>query len=178
LLQAACREVSGTGRAAYYLPLRRLLPFAPDALDGVAGAALVCLDDVDAVAGRGDWESRIVQLVNDGRAVGGRVLMAARPSPAVIAWRLPDLASRCVWGPVFRLLALSDDAKLAVLQGWAARRGLVLPEESGRYLLTRHPRGLGRLLALLERLDRASLAAQRRLTLPFVKQSLASLLEE
>jgi DnaA family protein len=41
-----------------------------------------------------------------------------------------------------------------------------------RYILHRGPRRLDELFIILETLDRASLIAQRRLTIPFVKQVL------
>ncbi|MGW8310551.1 MAG: HdaA/DnaA family protein, partial [Thiogranum sp.] len=54
----------------------------------------------------------------------------------------------------------------------AEQRGFELPEDTGRYLLRRLPRDLPALMKLLERLDTASLAAQRKLTVPFVKSVL------
>ena len=54
----------------------------------------------------------------------------------------------------------------------AQERGFELPDETGRYLMSRYPRDLSSLFAVLDRLDQASLQAQRRLTVPFVKQVL------
>ncbi|MDE2089589.1 MAG: hypothetical protein KGJ12_06170, partial [Gammaproteobacteria bacterium] len=92
-----------------------------------------------------------------------------RSPPAELGLRLPDLVSRLGGGPVYALRALDDEAKLAALRLRAMGRGFELPEEVGRYLLRRCPRELGALFNLLDRLDRASLAAQRRLTIPFIK---------
>jgi DnaA family protein len=47
---------------------------------------------------------------------------------------------------------------------------MAMPEAVAHYLLQRHARDLTALFGLLERLDRASLAAQRRLTVPFVRE--------
>ena len=73
---------------------------------------------------------------------------------------------------MFQLHGLNDDDKIAVLRGRAHSRGLVLPDEVAGYLLRHCHRDLTALLELLERLDRASLAGQRRLTVPFVKDVL------
>ena len=67
---------------------------------------------------------------------------------------------------------LPDAELLPALTRLAAERGLRLPADSAQYILRRCPRDLGYLQGLLERLDRASLAAQRRLTLPFVREQL------
>ncbi|HYM86210.1 MAG TPA: DnaA regulatory inactivator Hda, partial [Pseudoxanthomonas sp.] len=52
----------------------------------------------------------------------------------------------------------------------AQRRGLVLEEAAIDWMLARTERDLVSLIALLDRLDRESLAAQRRITVPFLRQ--------
>jgi DnaA family protein len=74
---------------------------------------------------------------------------------------------------VFRLRALADADRLQALRIRAALRGLELSEDAGRYLLTRSRRDMGSLYALLDTLDREALRAQRRLTVPFVREVLA-----
>src|SRR5690606_24248638 len=56
----------------------------------------------------------------------------------------------------------------------ARRRGWALEEPALEWLLRRVGRDLGGLTALLDRLDRASLAAQRRITVPFLRQVLGA----
>ncbi|MBI3171531.1 MAG: hypothetical protein HYZ32_02940, partial [Hydrocarboniphaga effusa] len=70
---------------------------------------------------------------------------------------------------IFGLKPLTDDDRGQFLRERARARGLELPEEAARYLLIHLPRGTGDLLQALDALDRASLSAQRRLTLPFVQ---------
>lgn len=66
-----------------------------------------------------------------------------------------------------------DAACKEILAQRAALRGLELPEPVADYLLRRCSRDLSTLLALLDRLDLAALAQQRRLTIPFVREQLA-----
>jgi len=47
-----------------------------------------------------------------------------------------------------------------------------LPEETLQWLQRRVPRDMRSLYGLLDRLDEASLAAQRRLTIPFIREVL------
>ena len=56
----------------------------------------------------------------------------------------------------------------------AAEQGLTLAEPVADYLLRHHSRDLRDLLATLDRLERATLAAQRHPTLPFVRELLAA----
>lgn len=169
LLQAASRAASEQGQAVAYLPLADLSQSAPVALEGLAQLSLVCLDDVQAVAGRRDWEEALMALCDGLRAGGCRLLSAGTRSPMELGLSLKDLATRLAWGPVYALKPLSDDDKLRLLQQRARGRGLEMPEEVGRFLLTRGARDIPSLLAVLDRLDHASLAAQRRLTVPFVR---------
>ena len=165
LLQAAC----ATSPAAAYLPLGELLAAGPEVLAGWEERALVCMDDVDRLAGRRDWELAAFALFNRLWERGGCLVVSAATSPAATRFTLPDLQSRLAWGGVFRLEALSDEDRIAALRRRAAYRGLELPLDSARYLLRRLPRDMRALCGWLDKLDIASLAAGKRLTLPFVR---------
>ncbi|HDP90223.1 MAG TPA: DnaA regulatory inactivator Hda [Thioalkalivibrio sp.] len=174
LLQAACHAANQAGLTASYLPLRDMPGVGAGVLEGLEQVALVCIDDLQAVAGDDAWERGLFNLVNASRAAGNSLVFAAAEGPAGLGVRLPDLASRLSWGAVFRLQPLSDADRLAVLRRRAERRGFELPDEVGRYLLNNCPRDLGSLIGLLDHIDRATLAEQRRVTIPFIRQLLAS----
>jgi DnaA-homolog protein len=172
LLQATSRAAGAQGRSSAYLPLTELVQSGPAVIEGMAQQSLVCLDDVDAVVGHRNWEEALMALSDGLRASGGHLLATATRPPMELGLVLKDLATRLAWGPVYALRALSDDDKIRLLQQRALGRGLELPEEVGRFLLTRSSREIPALLSVLDRLDHASLAAQRRLTLPFVRTTL------
>jgi DnaA-homolog protein len=175
LLQAACRGAGERGLAAAAVALGEAgRAFPPEALEGLEQLALVCLDDLQAVAGRSGWELALFDLFNRVRESGARLIVAACGRPGEIGLSLPDLHSRLGWGLALPLHTLDDADLLAALQRRAAARGLELPDDVAGYLLRRCPRDLAALGTLLERLDRASLAAQRRLTVPFVKAFLSA----
>ncbi|HYW03899.1 MAG TPA: DnaA regulatory inactivator Hda [Gammaproteobacteria bacterium] len=174
LLQSACREVDRHGGRAVYLPLGELAAGGPGVLQGLGELAAVCVDDLQAIAGDPAWERALFRLCNDLREHGGRLLAAADGPPGGIGLHLPDLSSRLAWGLVFRLQPLDDEDRLRALQLRARHRGLVLSDEAGRYLLRRQPRDPATLFRLLDGLDHAALAAQRRLTIPFLREMLGS----
>ena len=170
LLQAACHRV---GSHALYLPLATLRDHpAGEVLQGVESMGLVCLDDVNRVLGDEDWEEALFHLCNRARQQGCRLLVAGDAAPRALALGLEDLRSRLGWGLVFQLTQPGDEEKAAILQFRADRRGLALSPEVAAFIVSRAPRALHQLLGLLERLDRASLAQQRALSVPFVKQIL------
>ena len=172
LLQAACAAVHAPERPVAYLPLAQALSFGPELLQDLETMALVCLDDLQCLAGQAHWEEALFDLYNRIRDVDAGLLVSADRPLAQLPTRLPDLASRLAWGPSYQLQPLPDAELLPALTRLAAERGLRLPADSARYFLRRCPRNLGYLQGLLERLDNASLAAQRRLTLPFVREQL------
>ena len=173
LLLGSCALAAALDRQAAYLPLanvRGRLRAASEGLD----ADLVALDDVDAIAGNREDEIALFDLHNRVRDAGIGLLYAARDVPAALPLVLPDLRSRLAQCTLLALRALDDDGRTEVLRQRAAARGLLFDEVALEWLMRRHSRDLSDLGALFERLDRASLAAQRRLTVPFLKQVLES----
>ncbi len=169
LLQACCYRADSAGYSAAYLPLREHRQSAAEILSGWEGFDLLCLDDLDAVAGLREWEEALFHLYNRIAAGAGRLVISAGAAQAASGVRLPDLVSRLSAALVYQLRPLDDEQCLQAMRLRARQGGFDLPEETGRYLLKRLPRNLTAMMALLERLDSASLAAQRRLTVPFVK---------
>ncbi|MFC1684092.1 DnaA regulatory inactivator Hda [Pseudomonadota bacterium] len=172
LLQASCQKADSLDQAAVYIPLRQHSELAPEVLSGLEQMDLVCLDDIEEISGDPLWEQALFNLFNGLRSNGKRLLVSADRGPLNLGLALPDLASRLTWGLSYRLQTLSEGDKRQALITAAEGRGLQLPEETALYLLRRAPRNMGALLQLLEHLDQASLAAQRRLTIPFVRSQL------
>ncbi len=167
LLQASCHLAGGN---AIYLPLGELVDYEPaEVLQGIETLDLVCLDDVDRVLQRADWELALFNLCNRAREQGCKLLVAGNAAPRALAVNLPDLRSRLAWGIVYQLSEAQDDEKIAILQFRAARRGLSLSREVCSYIVIRSARDTEALLDLLDKLDDASLIEQRALSIPFVK---------
>jgi DnaA family protein len=169
LLLAACAQARATGGDASYLPMAALAGRLADALAGQARAALVCLDGLEAVAGSAEDEVALFHFHNAARAAGARVVYAASAMPSALGLTLPDLRSRLEQCTRIALEPLDEAGRREVLRQRAARRGLELDDAVLDYLFRRAGRDLGSLTALLDRLDQASLAAQRRLTIPFLR---------
>ena len=171
LLMAACQAASALGRRVQYLPLAALGDRAA-ALRGVVGSELLALDDLGAIAGDREAEHALFDLYNRARAEGSALLFAADATPAQLGLTLPDLRSRLGACTQFALKPLDDAERRAVLKAQAASRGIELDDSVLDWLFARYARDLGALLDLLDKLDQASLAAQRRITIPFLRSFL------
>lgn len=173
LLKGVCQHYLAQQRPALYVPLNKAQYFSPAVLENLEQQALVCLDDLQAVIGNAEWEVAIFDLINRVRETGRTLLiMSADQSPANLPVQLPDLASRLTWGEVYQLAPLNDKQKIDVLQKAAYQRGIELPDETANFLFKRLERDMKTLFNALEKLDQASLQAQRKLTIPFVKEIL------
>lgn len=168
LLAGLAAHWTGRGRAAGCLALDAP-GLEPAAFEGLERCELLCLDALERVVGARAWEEALFHLYNRLRAEGRALVVASAQPPRALGFVLPDLASRLVSGLVMQLRVLDDAGKLAMLERRARASGLDLPTDVGHWLLTRLPRDTGALLSALERLDWASLAAGRRLTVPFVR---------
>ena len=172
LLQACCQAIGGS-QSAIYLPLHTLNEWGPQVIDGIDEQALIGIDDIDAIATNLAWEEAIFHLYNRIRDNEQTTLIiTGKLPPAQLALHLPDLRSRLSWGLVIQLNELSDHDKISTLKLHAHKRGFELPTSVGQFLLNRCARNMHDLHGLLNRLDEASLVAQRKITIPFVKNIL------
>ena len=169
LLQAASRQA---GRSAW-LPLRQLLDHGPAVLESFGGLDLVCLDDVDAIAGDRAWELAVTRLIDSARVEGGRWLASLSHHPDQAGFQAPDLRSRLTWVAIHRLDGLDEAALSQLLAQRLAARGLRCPDAVSRYVLRRISRSAAAVVALVDAIDTASLAAQREVTIPLVRELLA-----
>lgn len=172
LLSALCRASHGAGLRSGYLPLASDDALAPDLVQGWGDLDLVCVDDVDAQTGHPRWERALFDLYLRLEAGGGRLVFAAARPPAALDVGLADLHSRLGASLVLPVRPLDDAGRRDALKLHARERGLIVGDEVAEYVLRRVKRDMHTLMATLERLDHAALAAQRRLTVPFVSAAL------
>jgi DnaA family protein len=155
-----------------YFPLDRSLALPPEALSGFERSRVLCVDDVDAVAGDAAWERALFRLFNEASELRTRLIFAAAAPPRQAAWSLEDWRSRAAACVVYQVRELDEVGRIEALRLRAAQRGLDLPNDTAEYLLKRVPRDLRSLFEILDELDEASLVAQRRLTIPFIRDAL------
>lgn len=173
LLQACCQHAKATGKDPFFLKfIPDQLP-APQLMEGLEDMELVCFDDIQHVAGHADWETTLFGFYNSHRQNNHKLLLAADCPPKYLPFDLPDLKTRMSWGLTLKIQPLRDDQLIDALTFKAHFLGFDIPPKVGRFLLNHYVHDLPALWLLLEKIDRATLAAQRKLTIPFLKQILA-----
>lgn len=169
LLQGVCQYYASNDIKISYLPLQQLIQYSPDIFQGQEDMDVCCIDDVQLLASKPDWQESLFDLINRMREANKRLIISANQPPNEINIQLKDLISRLQWGPIFRLLELNDADKCLALQQRAQGRGFELADNVAQYLLNNCKRDIADLYEVLDTLDAAQLQQHRRLTIPFVK---------
>jgi len=172
LLQALCVDAGRRQQVAGYLPANDLLGYGPELLMGSTQYAFLCIDDVDAVLNDITWNRAFFSAYRELEESGGKLVFSATHSPTSYSIPLADFRSRLLGGFILHLQPLNELQQLEALRLHASQRGLELPDDTIHYLQRRLPRDMTSLCKFLDELDIASLVAQRKLTVPFVKQVL------
>lgn len=165
LLRAALRAVDS--ESAY----------ARGALPVLEGAPLLAIDDAEPLLADRDSAIALLRLIDRRRQSGLAILFSAGAPPSRLEIALPDLRTRLEAMALLGLKPLREFDRRELLNLHATQRGLELPEDVMAWLLAHLRRDAGTLIVALEEIDRATLSAKRRPTLPFVQQTLGPLLQ-
>lgn len=172
LLQACCQKAREYDKSIFYFCFKRNNLDDPAMLEGLEGLDIVCLDNIELIAGIEDWEQALFNFYNRHRDNGKQLLVSADRQPQSLLFKLPDLKTRLAWGLTLKLQPMDDQQMVKALSYKAKHMGIALAENVSAFLLSHYARDLPAMWALLEELDHASLAAKRKLTIPFLKQIL------
>ena len=172
LLQACCHEITKENKTATYIPLENFRLFNVKLLENLEEIDFIAVDDIQCIFENKEWQIALMNLYNFSKEIKSKLFLCGDELPQALNLTLADLTSRLSWGQVYQLYPLEDEEKIFVLQAKASARGFELSQEVGNFLLRHCSRQMPALFSILEKLDYASLAAQRRLTIPFVKEVL------
>jgi DnaA family protein len=172
LLHASCAYADTLGITSLCLSFSELTQLSVDVLDGLENIDLVCLDDIQLIAGNKKWQQGVFDLYNRMVEQNKCLIITGDQSVTNLNISLPDLVSRLSWGLTEQVKPLSDEEKSVSLQYRAQQRGLYISDEVASFLINRLSRDMTSLIAALEQLDQASIREQRRITIPFIKDVL------
>ncbi len=172
LLQACCYCAHLAERSHFYLPLQSATLPDPEILDGLENSQLVCIDNIDIIAGNTEWEHAFFRFFNQHRENQNHLIMSASKPAALLDMSLPDVKTRLGWGLCLKINILNEQQQIAALTMKAQAMGLELTPRTANYLLTRCVRDLPSLWNFLGKIDHATLSAQRKPTIPLIKEIL------
>ena len=166
LLRALVHDVQGAGHCAAFFRAGDDLPWqmSPD-------CTLLVIDDCHALDATA--QQAAFTLFVDAATHGVQLLTAGRLPPVDLPLR-DDLRTRLAWGHVFATTCPSEAESRAALRREADRRGILLSDEVINFLLSRFSRDMSSLMAMLDELDEFALSLLRPVTVPLLKQMLAT----
>lgn len=173
LLQATTHHAIEQGKSAFYFSFSSNSLPDTSLLDGLEQMDIICLDNIDKIAGNALWEHAFFTFFNQHRDSNKQLVISSSCPPKYIAIELPDLKTRMSWGLTLVLKDLSDEQQLHALIYKANDLGFEISPQVGRFLISRYASDLPSIWALLEKIEIATLSAQRKLTIPFLKQIMA-----
>ncbi len=173
LLQACCQQAKTEGKDPFFLRFDADNLPPPKILEGLEHIELVCFDDIQNVAGHADWEHALFAFYNDHRQNNHKLLLSSDCPPKFLPFELLDLKTRMAWGLTLKIQPLHDAQIIEALTFKARYLGFDIPPRVGQFLLSHSVHDLPSLWRLLEKIDKATLAAKRKLTIPFLKQILS-----
>ncbi|WP_372626172.1 DnaA regulatory inactivator Hda [Arsukibacterium sp.] len=172
LLYASCIFAQEQGLTSQLLALQDYQQLSPRLLDNLEQLDVVCLDNIHAICDDLSWQIAIFDLYNRMVEQGKALIIVANQPPPQLGFKLADLVSRLQACQSFQLRLLTDDDKQKLLKQRAHQRGMELGDDVARFLLNRYERDIRSLVAILDKLDKASIVHQRKLTIPFIKSIL------
>jgi len=151
---------------------KQLLQCDANEFEGFSRCEVLAIDNLDAIAGNAEWEACFYQVINRCRDGDYRFVFAMAHRPEDLETTLDDFRSRLQWGLMLQLPSSDDIEIRQILRKRAQLIGIELAEDVISYLMTHHARNLATQMAILRRLDGASLSQQRKVTIPLIKQAL------
>ncbi len=170
LLHACCAFAQEQGMTSVCLSFSEIQHLSVEVLDSLEHIDLICLDDIQLITEQTQWQQAVFDLYNRVSEHNKKLIITGDKSVNELALSLPDLRSRLSWGLVEQVKPLTDEEKTVAIQFRAMQRGLLLTDEVAKYLLSRLSRDMNTLIDALDKLDKASIREQRKITIPFIKQ--------
>lgn len=172
LLHASCVLASELNLKSLCLSFSELTDLSVEVLNDLESIDLICLDDLHLIAGNKEWQQGVFDLYNRVIENNKKIIFTGNDSAKSLGITLPDLVSRISWGLTEQIKPLSDEDKIHAIQLRSKFRGIEVSDETVKFLLNRLSRNMKNLVESLDTLDKASIGAQRKITIPFIKEIL------
>lgn len=170
LLQACCHYAQAHSHQSFYFDLARYRLHKPAIFLGLDDFEVVCVDNVDWIVGQEKWEKALAAFMHRHYEKGHRLIISATNLPNHTTLKTSNMKSSLGWGLMIQLKTLVNTNSVDALIFKADAMGFEISPQVGRFLMIQHRNDIENLWHLLEKLDRASLSAKRRLTVPFLKR--------
>ena len=169
VLMAMVAHARRAGLSAAYLSVTTLRGALAQVLPMQQSHALVCVDHPDSVLGGYPDEEALFHFHNAMTDAKANIVYSLSKPVQETTFVLPDLRSRLAQCEHVVMRALDDAGRAQMLQAAAAARGMEMEDAAVQWMLRRFDRDARALIAAIDVIDAASLAAHRKITIPFLR---------
>ena len=162
ILYASCNYFSDIKKKCVYLPLRDYKLFNADVLNGFENYDLICIDDIDIIYGKPDWEYSFFNLHNKILENSKKIIYTSSQSLTTEIISLKDLHSRLSMGLVFMINQSNDIIKENILKKIIIENEYNVSFDVCSYLLKYNQRKLSDLLEMLHKIGSYSLSTNKK----------------
>ena len=170
LLQSLCNHYTNYQKTSLYIPLNDVKEYGASFLDSLEELDLICIDQIDSIAGDDIWEVAIFNLINNCLTSKCRLIFCSRLNPSSINFNLKDLFSRIKRIDHIELLPVSENNLRDAIRFITDLRSLEIGDSEIDYLMTHSTRSITNILEIIDELDLLSLKLKRRITIPLIKE--------
>jgi len=170
LLQSLCNYFSEANKSSLYIPLKELSSYETGLLDNLEKLNLVCIDDLEIIAGDNKWETAIFNLINDCLLSSCRIVFCSNINPSLISFQLRDLFSRIQKINQMEVFPVKSDNLAEAVRFFADLRSINIGDKEIAYLINHSKRSMGDLITNINQLDKLSMQLKRKITIPLIKK--------
>ena len=171
LLQAICNDFSNSSNSSIYIPMQEAINLDPTILEGVSELNLICIDDVDLINKRREWELALFNLINECYEKDCFLLLSGSVNKLEA---IPDLVTRIKKMETLRLEAINDDELLEATQAISKNLNIEISDKNMNYLINNSKRDIKTIFRTLSQLEKESLERKKSIGLNLIKEVIRS----
>ena len=171
LLQAICNDFSNSNNSSIYIPMQEAINLDPSILEGVSELNLICIDDVDLINKRREWELALFNLINECYEKDCFLLLSGSVNKLEA---IPDLVTRIKKMETLRLEAINDDELLEATQAISKNLNIEISDKNMNYLINNSKRDIKTIFRTLSQLEKESLERKKSIGLNLIKEVIRS----
>jgi len=173
LMQAICNELSSSGKQFAFIPMSKAINMGVEIFQNLASLDAVCIDDLQLILSKGEWEIALFNLINECQQSGCSLILSLGGIQSLeeIA-QLPDLLSRIKRMEFMKLQAVQDEFLNQALDFVSQQLDINLEKAELEFLLNHQTREFSILVDNLISLDKQAASLKRKITIPLIKETL------
>ena len=170
LLQAMCNSYSSVSKSSLYIPLKKVMNFGIEIFESLENIDLICIDGIEEVISKIEWEKAIFNLINKALISESRLILTSSKDLKSLNFSLPDLESRIRKIQSYELYPINDKDIFDALKYISKLTSINLGDKEAKYLVTYSQRNISNLVNIIESLDQLSMEMKRKITIPLIKE--------